>query len=223
MLVLDVEATCDEEPRRLPGPREILQIAVVVHAPAGAFADRHGQQFTQMVRPSDLAGITEFCTRLTGISRERAVSSGVLFQEALARLTGWLVGLGFVVPIARHRARGAPVGSLPLLCPVPGWVFATYGSCDLAEMWPQQCALVGVPVAPWFRCWVDVAREYRASRPGQKRLVSLRDAVTELFGPDAAECGTAHDALDDAVNCAAVIHGLQELGRCAHTVYLLAE
>lgn len=220
MLVLDVEATCDEEPRKLPGPREIIQIAVVVHAPAGVFADRHGHRFAQLVRPADLSGITDFCARLTGISQERATAEGVPFREALGRLSGWLVGLGFLVPV---QSRQRPRGALPLLHATPGWVFATYGSCDLAEMWPQQCALVGIPVAPWFRCWVDVAREFRAANPGQKRLLSLRDAVSDVCGPDSFDADLAHDAMEDAVNCAAVLHGLRVLGRCVHTVYLLVD
>lgn len=203
-LVLDLEATCDED-GPLPYPREILQIAVVIHAPEGPLAALHGQHFEQLVLPSNLDGLTPFCQQLTGITPDRVKERGVPFAVAHARLVGWLIAVGLLLPVST-RKRGRQTS----LVQCHRWIFATYGSCDLAEMWPEQCRLSGLAIAPWFRTWVDVAKMFETCT-GRNRLISLRQALRALMLYDAVFGeSAAHDALADAVACSAVLGAMED-------------
>lgn len=206
-LVLDLEATCDED-GPLPFPREILQIAVVVHAPEGPLASLHGQRFEQLVLPTNLDGLTPFCQQLTGLTPDRVRERGVPFAVAHARLLGWLIAVGLLAPSPTRRGCGS--AEQLRLRKRHRWIFATYGSCDLAEMWPEQCRLSRLTVAPWFRSWVDVAKMFELCT-GRHRLVSLRQATRTLLLYDSIfGASAAHDALADAIACSAVLGAMED-------------
>lgn len=87
-LVIDLEATCDENHRIPRAETEIIEIgAVLVDAGSLAPVDEH-QTFVRPVRHRIL---TPFCTQLTSI-RQEDVADAPLFTEAIAGLGRWLAG-----------------------------------------------------------------------------------------------------------------------------------
>ena len=87
-LVIDLEATCDENHRIPRAETEIIEIgAVLVDATSRAPVDEH-QTFVRPVRHPTL---TPFCTRLTSI-RQEDVADAPRFAEAIAGLGRWLAG-----------------------------------------------------------------------------------------------------------------------------------
>lgn len=84
-LVIDLEATCCDD---LSIPREDMETIQI----GAALTDRRGKLIETLslyVRPQVHPHLTEFCTRLTGISQD-SVDSAELFPEAMLSLMLWL-------------------------------------------------------------------------------------------------------------------------------------
>lgn len=81
-VIVDLEATCWEGPRK--APNEIIEIgAVLVKDQAEVVS-----AFEQFVRPHLQPQLSDFCTSLTSI-RQSEVDDAPLFPEAIERFTSW--------------------------------------------------------------------------------------------------------------------------------------
>jgi inhibitor of KinA sporulation pathway (predicted exonuclease) len=81
-LVVDLEATCDDQDSIPRAESEIIEIGAVVVDPAALVPLAEFQTF---VRPQRHPRLTPFCTRLTSITQAQ-VDNAPRFPEALARL-----------------------------------------------------------------------------------------------------------------------------------------
>lgn len=81
ILVIDLEATCDEGEAMPPGDMEIIEIGAVWASPNGSVHEC----FQTFVQPVLNPRLTAFCTGLTGI-RQGDVATALRFPEAAAAL-----------------------------------------------------------------------------------------------------------------------------------------
>lgn len=82
-LIVDLEATCDTDPRLSPAEMEIIEVGAVLLAPNNAVLD----EFQCFVQP--VQRLTPFCTRLTGITQDD-VDAAPAFPVAAGAIRQWL-------------------------------------------------------------------------------------------------------------------------------------
>lgn len=97
VLVIDLEATCDEGDGLPASDMEIIEIGAVWATAEGTVLDT----FQALVRPVVRPQLTRFCRQLTNIE-QADVDAAELFPAAAARLTDFA---------QRHRAQAATWGS----------------------------------------------------------------------------------------------------------------
>lgn len=85
-LVIDLEATCDDDERMPREETEIIEIGAVLCEEDSL---RNVAEFQTFVRPLRHPRLTPFCTRLTTITQEQ-VASAPTFPVAVQRLGAWL-------------------------------------------------------------------------------------------------------------------------------------
>jgi 3'-5' exoribonuclease 1 len=170
LLSLDLELTCDD-----PSPQgwkaEIIQLGVVELDTVKLAITRSA---SYLVRPTDWNGITPFCTKLTGISKDSVKRQGRPFPEALATFR-------------RTFGPGAKT--------IIGW---GRDEVDIANA----CAMHGIPNPLEAGSYINIASVFRMliGHPHNARM-GLEDAM-ECLG--LAWPGRQHDALVDATATAMV-------------------
>jgi inhibitor of KinA sporulation pathway (predicted exonuclease) len=93
LVVVDLEATCDDQGAVPKHEMEIIEIgAVLVHG----HDYRLLADFQSFVRPIRHPRLTEFCKRLTSISQEN-VDAAPFFLEVVTALKGWMYSQGATV------------------------------------------------------------------------------------------------------------------------------
>jgi inhibitor of KinA sporulation pathway (predicted exonuclease) len=191
LVVLDLEATCDE--RGPSSPQEIIELpSVLLSLSSRAVID----EFSSFVRPQHHPRLSAFCRDLTGITQQD-VDRADPFPKVLARYLAWLRSHGLAV------ASGDPSG--------PSFALATCGDWDLATMFPSQCrdAIPPAPLIPRpFRRWMNVKQPFAAWRgsgiaPGMAGM--LRALGLPLIGRH-------HRGIDDCRNIARIVVALVEQG-----------
>ncbi|KNE54133.1 hypothetical protein AMAG_00135 [Allomyces macrogynus ATCC 38327] len=99
LLVIDVEGTCDEH-AQFDYFNEIIELpCVLVDGLTGDVID----EFQTYVRPVEQPTLSEYCTRLTGITQSQVVSAPT-FPAALWRLEAWLQTHGVLAGFSFTRA-----------------------------------------------------------------------------------------------------------------------
>ncbi|XP_069794923.1 ERI1 exoribonuclease 3-like isoform X3 [Narcine bancroftii] len=133
-LVLDFEATCDEQ---LMHPQEIIEFPIL---------KLHGRTleiesiFHTYVQPVVHPTLTPFCTELTGIEQSMVDGKPTL-PEVLQMVDDWM------------REKG-------LLDLKVNSIFVTCGDWDLKTMLPGQCQYLGLPVPDYFKKWINLKKAY---------------------------------------------------------------
>ena len=133
-LVLDFEATCDED--ITPRPQEIIEFPVLK---VNALTMETEAIFHTYVQPSEHPTLTPFCTKLTGITQEM-VDGKPSLQEVLSMFDQWMT---------KENLKDNPS-----IC------FVTCGDWDLKTMLPGQCEHLKVTVPPYFKRWVNIKKAF---------------------------------------------------------------
>ena len=118
LVVLDFEATCDENNTRLE-LQEIIEFPSVLISTSSQ-EPRVVTSFQKYVKPVKVPGLSNFCNELTGIQQAQ-VDNGVLFAKALQLHKEWL---------------RTNIGEA-------SFCLVTCGDWDLASMLPRQAKLLG--------------------------------------------------------------------------------
>jgi 3'-5' exoribonuclease 1 len=171
LCVLDVEATCDEFSGFSNYVHEIIEFPVVV-------IDLHEGgvvgEFHSYVRPTVNTTLTEFCSRLTGISQAQ-VDAAPTLPEVLAQFEEWRV------------ARG-----LTYTADLKEFAFAADGPWDLRHFLHGECARKGIPKPSYFDKWCNVkalfADFYRVKACKIHKMLQLQGMRFE---------GRLHSGIDD--------------------------
>lgn len=183
-IVLDFEATCDDQAR--PSPQEIIEFpSVLVSLDTLAVID----EFEAFVRPVHHPALSDFCRELTSI-RQTDVDGAPVFPEVLRDHMAWL---------DKHGMDGTNA------------VMVTCGDWDLGTMLPAQCPVCDPPVealAPIYTRWHNIKRSYcevtgKAKAPGMAGMLRERDLTL---------VGRHHRGIDDCRNIAALLKDLINAG-----------
>ncbi len=186
LVVLDFEATCDED--NPPLPQEIIEFpSVLLDGETLEVID----EFESFVRPIHHPTLTTFCTELTSIE-QKDVDDAPTFPNVLARHLEWL------------RSHGLPTEgtAIPKDTAVP-YAFVTCGDWDLNTMLPTQlraCAMDYVP-AP-YRQWINIKvpfKKWKRKPAGMARMLQALDLELE---------GRHHRGIDDCRNIAKIVRAL---------------
>jgi inhibitor of KinA sporulation pathway (predicted exonuclease) len=180
LVILDIEATCwgaEEHPALASDQRnesETIEIGAVR-------PDAPGETFRTLIRPRRHPELSDYCTRLTGITQQD-IEGAPLFPEALAAFLDW-------------------AGSDRDLA------IASWGAWD-DRLLRRDAGRWGLPAPRWRA--VNAKRQFArwAKQQGLPRggWMALRGAIAHLGGQFQ---GTPHRGLDDARNLAWVLEQIR--------------
>ncbi|KAL2916704.1 hypothetical protein HK105_203820 [Polyrhizophydium stewartii] len=175
-LVCDIEATCDEN-SGFNFANEIIELPVV--AIDGATMETIGT-FRKFVRPILNPTLTDFCTRLTGITQEQ-VDAADPFSVVFAQLLDWIATLH---PNPTRETV----------------VFATDGPWDLRDFMEKELRYNNLSRPDYMRRVVDVRKSY--AKFYDKRSIGLNGM---LAGLGMQFEGREHSGIDDTNNVARIL------------------
>nr|XP_014424853.1 ERI1 exoribonuclease 3 isoform X4 [Pelodiscus sinensis] len=131
-LVLDFEATCDKPQIH---PQEIIEFPILK---LNGRTMEIESTFHMYVQPMVHPQLTPFCTELTGII-QGMVDGQPSLQQVLERVDEWMAKEGLLDPSVKS-------------------IFVTCGDWDLKVMLPGQCQYLGLPVADYFKQWINLKK-----------------------------------------------------------------
>jgi len=175
-VILDFEATCNENRNRGMKAQEIIEFpSVILNARTLEFVDK----IQIFVNPALHPKLTSFCTELTGITQVQ-VDSGVNFASAFKQYTEWLQKY---VDFTDKN-----------------FTFCICGDWDLKTMLPGQCSLSNVRISNVFNSWINVKLAF--SQFYHKNPRGMTDMLKHLQLP---LIGRHHSGIDDCINIARVV------------------
>eukprot|EP01124_Arcella_intermedia_P009669 TRINITY_DN16322_c0_g1_i1.p1 TRINITY_DN16322_c0_g1~~TRINITY_DN16322_c0_g1_i1.p1 ORF type:complete len:709 (+),score=116.45 TRINITY_DN16322_c0_g1_i1:81-2207(+) len=193
LVALDLEATCDY----CPNPKVTTQTAEIIEFP-WIVIDTHTLKILDeqqiYVRPDNLEGVTKYATKLTGISKDMVKQKGnlsdtiKLFDEYIKKKFG---------------------GSKE-------FCIITDGIWDLQVQLHMEAQKKGIPLAWYFREYLDLKEEFRNFLPWfpqsyKPDLSSMLKALRLDF------IGKPHQGIDDSRNIAQIVMRLILLGHTFST------
>uniref|UniRef100_A0A914US44 SAP domain-containing protein n=1 Tax=Plectus sambesii TaxID=2011161 RepID=A0A914US44_9BILA len=186
LLVLDFECTCEDNVYEYN--HEIIEFPVVLVCTKQM---RIVDEFHAYVKPQMHAQLSDFCSRLTGISQAQ-VDAARPFPAVFDDFRAWMCQRNLIDGGCR-------------------FAFVTDGPWDLAKFFQMQCYHSGYDTVPHdFRYWVNVRRTFtnQMGKPGQqghkgphdwKNLAGMLTALGMKFE------GREHSGIDDARNIARIV------------------
>ncbi|XP_058299367.1 ERI1 exoribonuclease 3 isoform X2 [Hylobates moloch] len=170
-LVLDFEATCDkpqihpqgQKRKKFKRKQERLRFGMRMNCQKRQQKDRNKEiiefpilklngrtmeiesTFHMYVQPVVHPQLTPFCTELTGII-QAMVDGQPSLQQVLERVDEWMAKEGLLDPNVKS-------------------IFVTCGDWDLKVMLPGQCQYLGLPVADYFKQWINLKKTTARTLP----------------------------------------------------------
>ncbi|XP_065336475.1 3'-5' exoribonuclease 1-like [Cloeon dipterum] len=177
-VVIDFEATCEEE-KNNNYPHEIIEFpALLIDTKKREIVD----QFHMYCKPEVNPTLSEFCTKLTGISQEH-VDSAEPFGVVVSKFHDWLLS---------HKLVGNKRKT--------NFAFVTDGPSDFSKFFIGNCKLANVHLPPYCRKYINIQRafmaHYRCKKPS---LNGMLEHLALKFE------GRPHAGIDDAKNIARIL------------------
>ncbi|XP_073936425.1 ERI1 exoribonuclease 3 isoform X8 [Castor canadensis] len=165
-LVLDFEATCDKPQIH---PQEIIEFPILK---LNGRTMEIESTFHMYVQPVVHPQLTPFCTELTGII-QAMVDGQPSLQQVLERVDEWMAKEGLLDPNVKSifvtcgdwdlKVMTQNVREALQLC----WLFSlpppalVSSSIAIVNFWlPGQCQYLGLPVADYFKQWINLKKAY---------------------------------------------------------------
>ena len=141
--------------------------------------------FHTYVQPVVHPQCTPFCTELTGIIRAM-VDGQPSLQQVLERGDEWTAKKGLFDPNVR-------------------WIFVACGDWDLKVMLPGQCQYWGLPVADYFKQWINLKKAYSFAMGcwPKNGLLDMNKGLGLQY------TGRPHSGIDDCRNVANIMKTLE--------------
>jgi len=182
-LVLDFEATCEEDDPTQASWSEIIEFPCVL---LDAITLQVVSEFSTFVRPTGRTTLTKFCTSLTSIT-QADVDGAPTLDEVLRRFGAWLPSvLG-----SDDTSRVLPV---------------TCGEPDLSAMLPRECKRKGLQIPAVLRRYCNIKRPYVACGLKSRGMSGMLDQLGLPL------VGHHHRGIDDARNIANIAVQLVRMG-----------
>ncbi|CAF1323443.1 unnamed protein product [Adineta steineri] len=186
-LVLDFEATCDDEKKITPS--EIIEFPVLK---INGRTFECESTFHSYVSPTVHPQLTKFCTELTGITQDMVTNQPTL-DVVLQRFHTWLQKENLLDPQVKS-------------------IFVTCGDWDLKTMLPNQCDYFKFERARYFNEWINIKRPYNEVL-GKKQRTGMMEM---LHGLNIQHTGRHHSGIDDCRNIAEILKVLAQRGHVFH-------
>ncbi|XP_054168638.1 3'-5' exoribonuclease 1-like [Oppia nitens] len=171
--VVDFEATCDS-PQSDDLIQEIIEFpAVLVDVKQRKIVST----FHEFVKPKSTQKLSEFCTKLTGISQS-IVDKSQPFVEVLDKFDKW-----FNSYINNNN--------------IKSYAFATDGPWDLCHFFALTCKIYDITLPSYARQWINIRKVF--TNQYKRQQLSLDQMLTHL-GMEFK--GRKHYGFDDAINIA---------------------
>jgi len=178
LAVCDVEATCEENSFSRHYIHEIIEFPVVlVDIAQGTVVD----EFHSYVRPTVNTTLSEFCTRLTGITQER-VDEAPTLPEVLEAFETWRQAKGLEYTDERKD-----------------FAFAADGPWDLRFFLHGECVRKGISKRRYFDKWCNIKTlfaDFYKTRPCKIHKMLQRQGLKFE--------GRLHSGIDDTRNIARI-------------------
>lgn len=176
ILVIDFEANCIEG--SILRPQEIIEfpcVALELHDNTWITKD----EFHHYIKPR--APLTEFCTRLTGITQD-TVDRGKSFKEVVSMFEIWCLERGYT----SYNS-----------------IIATCGNWDFGTAFPHHCEYehLNAHKHSLFRRWINVKQMYKIVYPKSPRG-SMVDMLSSL---GISLEGRHHSGIDDVRNISKIL------------------
>jgi len=172
-IILDFEATCDNKQK--PKPQEIIEFpSVIIEAKTNQVVT----EFQRYVKPVFHPHLTDFCTKLTGITQQQ-VNNGVTIHKAIKDYDKWLL---------ENNLFGTK------------FIIVTVGDWDLGTMFPEQCKISKIKPNSYFKQWINIKNEFKNFYNIQKR----KGMVGMLNYLGIKLTGHHHSGIDDCRNTAKI-------------------
>ncbi|XP_045715965.1 ERI1 exoribonuclease 3 isoform X6 [Phyllostomus hastatus] len=144
--------------------------------------------FHMYVQPVVHPQLTPFCTELTGII-QAMVDGQPSLQQVLERVDEWMAKEGLLDPNVKS-------------------IFVTCGDWDLKVMLPGQCQYLGLPVADYFKQWINLKKAYSFAMGcwPKNGLLDMNKGLS------LQHIGRPHSGIDDCKNIANIMKTLAYRG-----------
>ncbi|EGT46822.1 hypothetical protein CAEBREN_23366 [Caenorhabditis brenneri] len=184
LLVLDFEATCQENAR---GPMQPVQEIIefpVVQLRTSDWAEV--RRFHQYVRPTECPKLTSFCTSLTGIIQEMVDRQPTL-SAVLEDFDAWM----------KEDSR----------LKTGNFAFVTCGDWDLKVALPNEAKFKNIQTPEYMKQWINVKKAYAAHTNhfarGMPELLKIYNLKLQ---------GRHHSGIDDVANICEIVRCLGKDG-----------
>ena len=181
-LVLDFEATCENNKKMIP--QEIIEFPVLK---VNGKTFEVESEFHQYVLPRVHGELTQFCTELTGIIQDM-VDGQPYLEDTLKSFHAWMKDEGLLQNDIQS-------------------VFVTCGDWDLNVMLPGQSRYFNSPYAPYLKKWINIKKPY-----ADIMTVYPRGMLGMLSKLGLQHTGRHHSGIDDCRNIAKILKALAERG-----------
>ncbi|UJR31002.1 hypothetical protein I4U23_018513 [Adineta vaga] len=178
-LVLDFEATCDDKTKL--NQHEIIEFPVLK---INGRTFECESTFHAYVTPTLNPQLTEFCTKLTGITQDM-VSNQPNLAAVLEDFDIWLRKEDLLKKTVR-------------------FIFVTCGDWDLYTMLPGQCDYFHLPRAEYFNRWINIKKSFNKVI----RKYPRSGMVGMLGDLNIQHQGRHHSGIDDCRNIAEILKAL---------------
>ncbi|NWT04793.1 ERI2 exoribonuclease, partial [Mionectes macconnelli] len=186
LIVLDFEATCWGDGQRR-GPEIIEFPSVLLNTSTGEIES----EFHAYVQPQEHPILSEFCTKLTGITQNQ-VDEGVPLNICLSKFMKWIQNIQKEKKIIFSTDTQS---NFPL--EAKACAFVTWTDWDLAVCLQYECKRKQLRKPDIFNSWIDLKATYRAFY--NRKPKGLNGALQDL---GIAFVGREHSGLDDSRNTA---------------------
>jgi inhibitor of KinA sporulation pathway (predicted exonuclease) len=186
-LILDFEATCEENDRKFVN--EIIEFPTVV---LNSKTLQVETEFHKYVLPTVNKTLTNFCKTLTGIQQEWVENGEPSLKVCMEKYHQWLLDHNFIKNDTEYGAKS--------------FLFITCGDWDLKTMIRSQCKREGIPLPFYFDRWCNLKHAYQDMFKEQAYGMSN---MLEKLGLELK--GKHHSGIDDCRNiCQVAQHMIQK-------------
>lgn len=174
--VIDFEATCEED-NKPDYVHEIIEFPIVL---INTHTLEIEDTFQRYVRPEIKTQLSEFCTRLTGITQD-IVDDAETFPTVLQSVVDWM----------REKELGAKYK----------YAILTDGSWDMSKFLNMQCHISRIKYPRFAKKWINIRKcygnFYKVPRT-QTKLMTMLEKLGMIYD------GRLHSGLDDSMNIARI-------------------